>query len=136
MLLWPTVTVNDVDRTLAFYRDTLGFEQDMCLRDRAGKAFIGSVEVGETVIMFESPNTNEPTINDRGIHSGIKISILLPETHNIDSFYSTLRDDKGVPVCAEIGDRPWGNRDFAIRDPDGYLLVFARSLHRTDSHSV
>ena len=33
MMLWPHLTVQDVDATLAFYRDRLGFEQDLCLKD-------------------------------------------------------------------------------------------------------
>jgi len=52
--LWPTLTVADVDTSLAFYADKLGFRSDLRLQNDDGKTFLGSVEVGDTVIMFES----------------------------------------------------------------------------------
>lgn len=126
-MLWPTLTVQDVDKSLAFYRDMLGCEVDMCLRDEKGTTFLGSVEVADTVIMFESPDPKESPVEDRGARSGVTLTILFADNHDIDAYYSDLRG-KGVRICKEVGDRPWGNRDFAVRDPDGYCLIFARSI--------
>jgi uncharacterized glyoxalase superfamily protein PhnB len=35
---------------------------------------------------------------------------------------------RGVGICAPIGDRPWGHRDFTVFDPDGYHITIARPL--------
>lgn len=42
---------------------------------------------------------------------------------NIDGFYKKLRS-KGLKPSSKPRDWPWGNREFVIRDPDGYKLVF------------
>ena len=43
--LWPTLTVADVDASLAFYSDTLGFKSDLKLQDDDGKTFLASVQI-------------------------------------------------------------------------------------------
>lgn len=67
--LWPTLTVEDVEVSLAFYSDTLGFKSDLKLQDDDGKTFLASVEVGDTMIMFESPDPKDPPDSHRGARS-------------------------------------------------------------------
>lgn len=40
------------------------------------------------------------------------------ETDDVDKLYATLRA-KGVPIKIELRDEPWGDRHFAIEDPNG-----------------
>ena len=127
MTLWPTLTVADVDASLAFYADKLGFRSDLRLQDDDGKTFLASVEVGDTVIMFESPDPKDSPDAGRGARSGVKLTICFPDTHDLDAFYADLRR-KGISIACEIGDRFWGNRDFTVRDPDGYHLIMARPI--------
>jgi catechol 2,3-dioxygenase-like lactoylglutathione lyase family enzyme len=42
---------------------------------------------------------------------------------DVDAFYSGLVA-KGLQPSSEPKDWPWGNREFVLRDPDGYKLVF------------
>jgi uncharacterized glyoxalase superfamily protein PhnB len=42
---------------------------------------------------------------------------------NVDDYYNNLVS-KGLKPKSEPRDWPWGNREFVIRDPDGYKLVF------------
>jgi len=44
---------HDVDASLAFHSDKLGFKKDLRLQDDSGKTFLGSVQVGDIVIMFD-----------------------------------------------------------------------------------
>lgn len=127
--LWPTLTVADVNASLAFYSDTLGFKSDLTLQDDDGKTFLAKVEVGDTVIMFESPDPTDPPDSRRGAHSGVRLTICFPEAHDIDGFYTELRR-KHVSMVCEIGDRFWGNRDFTVQDPDGYHLIIARPIRK------
>lgn len=41
---------------------------------------------------------------------------------NVDDFYEGLLA-KGLKPSSKPRDWPWGNREFVIRDPDGYKLV-------------
>lgn len=45
----------------------------------------------------------------------------------IDNFYQHLLE-KGIVTSSEPRDWPWGNREFVVRDPDGYKLVFYQKL--------
>ena len=128
--LWPTLTVADVDASLAFYSDKLGFKSDLRLRGDDGKTFLGSVEVGDTVIMFESPDPNDLPDSGHGARSGVRLTICFPESQDIDAFYTELRG-KDVSIACEIGDRFWGNRDFTVSDPDGYHLIIARPIRKS-----
>ena len=40
------------------------------------------------------------------------------EVENVDAVYSDLIA-KGVDIVIELRDEPWGDRHFAIRDPNG-----------------
>ncbi len=123
-ILWPTLTVQNVETSLAFYSERLGFRKDMVEKDDTGTTFLGSVEVGETVIMFESPPAEARMEPNHGQRSGVTLTICLSATEDLDALYGRLRAE-GVNICAPIGDRPWGNRDFTVQDPDGYRVVLA-----------
>lgn len=83
------------------------------------------MEAGDTVLMFESPGPNDSGESNRGRRSGISLTICFSETKDLDALYAEL-STKGVTIECEIGDRPWGNRDFTIRNPDGYKLILAK----------
>ena len=35
-------------------------------------------------------------------------------------------------IAEEITDQFWGDRTFSVRDPNGYVLMFARNVHAFD----
>ena len=123
-MMWPTLDVQDVERSLSFYRDQLGLEQDLDLRDETGARFLASVEVDHTVIMLTraQPGTMQGTHR-----SGLRITLLFGEGHDIDALLESLLTS-GADVCSSIGNRPWGHRDFTVFDPDGYQVTIARPL--------
>ncbi len=123
-LMWPTLTVQDLERLLSFYRDQLGLEQDLDLRDETGAPYLASVEVHETVIMLSRANPSTPQDPRR---SGVRLTLLFDRGHDIDALLDRLRGG-GMVVCSPIGDRPWGHRDFTVFDPDGYHVTIARPL--------
>lgn len=132
--LWPTLTVCDVKASLAFYSERLGFRPDLLEVDDAGVAYMGSVEVGGTVIMFETAGPSQALEANHGALSGVSLTVLLDDTTDIDALYARLQASEAT-ICTAIGDRPWGNRDFGLRDPDGYQLIVARPL-RNDGAST
>jgi catechol 2,3-dioxygenase-like lactoylglutathione lyase family enzyme len=111
------VPVSDVDRSIEFYVDKLGFEK------RIDVPFGGDyrwVEVapadGETTIALAPPNPENPETGDR--QTGISLY-----TDDIDAYHAELRD-AGVDVDAEVsrmGDPvpPL----FWFRDPEGNTLM-------------
>lgn len=44
-----------------------------------------------------------------------------------DAFYAEYAG-KGVEIARELGDMPWGGREFVVKDCDGRLLAFGSNL--------
>ncbi len=55
-------------------------------------------------------------------HKGAGLFVYI-SVDNVDQFYQELLN-KGLHPSSEPRDWPWGNREFVLRDPDGYKLVF------------
>jgi uncharacterized glyoxalase superfamily protein PhnB len=51
------------------------------------------------------------------------------EVENVDSFYKTLKE-KDIPTSSEPKSWPWGKREFAVKDPDGYKLIFFAAIKK------
>lgn len=49
------------------------------------------------------------------------------EVENVDATYEQLRD-AGVPIVAEPVDKPWGERIFVVRDPNGILIFIGQHV--------
>ena len=49
------------------------------------------------------------------------------ECDDIDGQFRHMKDE-GLNPSSEPTDHPWGKREFAIKDPDGYRLVFYKLL--------
>lgn len=113
-----TCYVKDLDRTAAFY-EGLGF--------RPGKQEDGRLVLyvnwfsvtfvaasNEDKAEFQSEAQGEP----RGLGLYINVSV-----QNVDEFYEAVLA-QGLKPSSEPRDWPWGTREFVLRDPDGYKLVF------------
>lgn len=55
-------------------------------------------------------------------HKGAGLYVYL-SVDNVDEFYTELLK-KGMKPSSKPRDWSWGNREFVLRDPDGYKLIF------------
>lgn len=103
------------DVSTAFYGDLLGFPVDEHWDDPDGRGTLFRAGSGAVIeIVEDSPH--HPAVPPQGVTVAI-------ETADVDRVYARVRA-AGVEVAEEIGDRPWGHRNFEIRDPNGLPLVF------------
>ena len=68
-------------------------------------------------ISFLQPNKKKkkPIFQSEFNGKGVYLTI---EVENVDEVYKQLKD-KGIQMEIEIRDEPWGDRHFAIKDPNG-----------------
>ena len=68
-------------------------------------------------LSFLSPNhpSQQPLFQEPFNGKGMYITI---EVENVDEVYSTIKN-KGTQIHIDIRDEPWGDRHFAIQDPNG-----------------
>jgi uncharacterized glyoxalase superfamily protein PhnB len=118
---------DDPDASLAFYRDTLGFE----VRLDVGKGKMRWITVGPpdqpgTSIVLNPP-TASPGITDderrtitEMMAKGTYATLLLA-TKDLDSIFEQIQAS-GAEIVQEPTEQPYGLRDCALRDPAGNLI--------------
>lgn len=115
----PVLEVDDVSQTVAYYRDSLGFELDFDYGDPPIYACVGrpfASRGAATFIRF----TNWCRDRDRVANSGWLAIYVEP---GLDELYEEYLS-KGVEISQEIGDCEWGMREFDVRDCNGHYLRF------------
>jgi uncharacterized glyoxalase superfamily protein PhnB len=117
---------DDPEASLAFYRDTLGFE----VRQDVGSGKMRWITVGPpnqpgTSILLAPPAT-DPGITDderrtiaemmaKGTYGWIMLA-----TKDLDATFEKVQ--ASAEVVQEPTEQPWGSRDCAVRDPAGNLV--------------
>jgi catechol 2,3-dioxygenase-like lactoylglutathione lyase family enzyme len=118
---------DDPDASLAFYRDTLGFE----VRNDVGYEDMRWITVGPPgqpgISIVLQPPAADPGITDderrvisemmaKGTFAGINLS-----TPDLDGTFERLQAGD-ADVVQEPMQQDWGARDFAVRDPAGNMI--------------
>src|SRR4051812_39521054 len=123
---------DDPDASLAFYRDTLGFE----VRADVGYNGLHWITVGPpdqpgTSIVLYPPSATPGVTEDEQrtitemMAKGTLASVNLA-TADVDATFERLQGG-GAEVVQEPTDQPYGVRDCAFRDPSGNLLRIQQS---------
>ena len=71
----------------------------------------------EAEISFLLPNhpSQQPLFQKPFTQQGVYLTI---EVENVDEYYHKLKE-QGVPIAIDLREEPWGDRHFAIVDPNG-----------------
>ena len=118
--MMPSFTVNDVERSVAWYRDGLGFyvaerwEEEGQLKGVMLKA--GACEVGLSQDDF-SRGRDRP--------KGAGFRIWCETTQDIDAIAARLRAFGGT-IAEEPGNK-WDSYSFTAQDPDGFKITIMRA---------
>jgi uncharacterized glyoxalase superfamily protein PhnB len=118
----PNLVVSNVERSLAFYRDVLGFTVTATVPDASPYVFAalssGPIEV---FLNAREPAVEEyPALMDRPIGGTFTMFI---EVVNIQEAYDTLKSQ--VHVIMPLEKKWYGVTEFAFQDQDGYVITFA-----------
>ena len=119
---------DDPDASLAFYRDTLGFE----VRNKVEYGGLQWITVGpanqpDTSIVLYPPSST-PGITDaerrtiaemmaKGTFASINLA-----TPDLDGTFERLQASDDAEVVQEPTEQPYGIRDCSVRDPAGNLI--------------
>jgi predicted enzyme related to lactoylglutathione lyase len=103
----PELPVADVERAQQHYRDALGFEIGWLYPDKE----IGAVSRGGVAIFFRKRNPPfEPAVH-------------WVFADDIDASYQELKSS-GANIVDPLEKKPWGLRQFTVKDLDGNLFYF------------
>ena len=125
--LTPNLIVSNVERSIAFYRDVLGFTLVTTVPDASPFVF-AIVQSGPVQIFLNAPEpamTEYPAFKDRPIGGTLTLFI---DVQNIKASHDELKDQ--VKIVMPLEHKWYGVTEFAFADPDGYLITFAENDQR------
>ena len=120
----PVFAVNDVGSTLEWYRSVLGF-QTFPFPKNPPHVF-GIVERDGVEIMLQRlEGFEKPNLYDTRAGGVWDVYIRMEGVH---ALYDELTRRGDVEIVEQIGKQPYGDTEFVIRDPNGYVLVFSELI--------
>ena len=117
--LSASLTVKDLQKSLAWYQDVAGFTVDQ-KHERDGKMMGVSLKAGDVRILLGQDDGAKGW--DRVKGEGF--SLQFTTAQNIDELAQRIKQ-RGGTITSEPADMPWGARVFRLQDPDGFKLVIS-----------
>lgn len=118
--LEPTLTASDLPRSIAFYRDVLGFVAGEEWREDGVLSGI-SLHAGSVTFYL----TQDDFAKGRDRQKGVGMRFRCHTAQDIGRLATEITARGGV-LDQEPKDMPWGERVFMISDPDGFKLTFVQ----------
>ena len=115
----PTFTVSDMERSLAWYRDGLGFYVGERYEE-AGRLQGAMLKAGACEFGLSQDDFSQ----SRDRVKGLGFRIWCHTTQNVDAIAARLRAFGGK-IVEEPGNR-WDAYSFTAQDPDGFKITIAR----------
>ncbi len=115
----PVIATDDISKSVLYYTEVLGFELDFQYGDPVTYA---GVIAGEAEIYFSFDPCFCGVLKKENITPEIFVWI-----SQADHLYS-CHVKQGANIIEPIADRPWGARQYVVRDINGYYLKFAQAI--------
>lgn len=116
----PVFFTTDIPRTVAWYRDNLGFSCVGTWQDPPVYAIIArdhhAIHFRCAAPPTPNPEKEEEELLDAYLH-----------VDDADALHAEFAA-KSVPFARGLGNMPWNSREFVVRDCDGRLLAFGAGL--------
>ena len=110
----PQFLVTDINRSVEFYTNKLGFEVDFHYED----FYSGIIKDGYSIhLKLVKPVIEERENKRKNEHLDLIFSV-----DDIEVLYERLRN-QSVEVIQPLREMPYG-KEFYISDPDGYIIAF------------
>ena len=114
-----SLTVRDLQASVAWYRDAIGFAVDR-QHERGGVVRSVSLRAGAVRLLLNQDDGARGW--DRAKGEGI--SMMLTTAQDVDALARRITSLGGT-LDAEPADTPWGTRAFRVRDPDGFRFAIS-----------
>src|SRR5262245_37823915 len=105
----PILLVPEVPATAEFYRRTLGFKTDP------------GAETSDYSVVWRD-NAAVHLAKGAGAPTGVRVFFWVKD---VDALHAEVTG-RGAAIEVPIGTRPYGVRDFSVRDPNGVTVVFGQ----------
>ena len=117
--LSTSLTVKDLQASLAWYRDVVGFTVNQ-QHEREGVVRAVSFSAGAVQLLINQDDGAKGM--DRVKGEGF--SLMFTTSQDVDAVARGITE-RGGTLDSEPADMPWGARVFRLRDPDGFRMVIS-----------
>ena len=126
----PNLVVSNVERSIVFYRDVLGFSVTATVPDNGPFAFAWMQRDGVSVFLNSHDSIEEhANLASRSIGGTATLFITIEADDvkgGVDGLFASV--SPRARVMMELKDQFYGMREFGIEDPDGYVIFFAQRI--------
>ena len=110
----PQFLVTDINRSIEFYTNKLGFEVNFRYED----FYSGIIKDGYSIhLKLATPAIEERENKKKNEHLDILFSV-----DQIEALYEDFRN-QSIEIIQPLREMPYG-KEFYIADPDGYIIAF------------
>jgi uncharacterized glyoxalase superfamily protein PhnB len=117
--LSASLTVKDLQKSLAWYHDVVGFTIDRKI-EREGKLRAVVLKAGDVQLSINQDDGARGWDRIKGEGFSLRITT----EQSVDEIANRIKKLGGT-LDSEPADMPWGARIFRLRDPDGFKLTIS-----------
>jgi len=117
----PVLLVSDLDASVAFYRDLLGFTCEV----HGEPPNFAVVKRDNAILLLALAPADAKLVPHW--HVVEKMWNVYVRVDNADAVYADVQA-RGCPIDYSLYDAPHGFREFGVTDPDGYDIGFGQPL--------
>ena len=115
----PAITVSDLGASIAWYRDVMGFVVAREI-EHEGQRVGAMISAGSVQFMLGQ----DDFAKGRDRQKGIGFRLYCVSDQDIDELAAGIKA-RGGTLDQEPTDQPWGARDLAVSDPDGFKITIS-----------
>ena len=115
----PAITVSDLEASIAWYRDVMGFVVAREI-EHEGQRVGAMISAGSVQFMLGQ----DDFAKGRDRQKGIGFRLYCVSEQDIDELAAGIKA-RGGTLDQEPTDQPWGARDLAVSDPDGFKITIS-----------
>jgi len=126
--LTPNLMVNDVNMTIKFYQDNFGFDPVVTMPD-TGKFNFAILSNGNVELMIQKRESFSQELNiPKDAQTGGTFSLFF-EVNDIIPLYEKT-SSSGLQMVRELHQTFYGTKEFAVKDNNGYILIFSEASRK------
>ena len=123
----PVLVYEDLQRAHDFLVEVFGLTAGFVHRDGDGNAVHAEVRAGETTIWLHRATAEHRLAPPRALgptqHGGLVVHV-----DDVDAHFRGVRDSGRATIDGEPSDKPYGQRDYGVRDLEGHRWWFGTPL--------